>query len=187
MTREEYLRRVTLLRENMKARAVTYNWHDPETSFTEAVLSRGDRRIGPLLRDIWEQGGYLESWSEGFSMARWEQAAARTGVDLEFYANRAPGTGRGSALGQDRHGRPAGTSDSGARAVPARGFESGLPCSLHRLRRRRSAEGRALRWIGSGFCMNVPAERVELPPGYHAYPPAGPAPGVGAGAVQRGL
>ncbi len=89
VTREEYLRRVTLLRENMKARAVTYNWHDPETSFTEAVLSRGDRRIGPLLRDIWEQGGYLESWSEGFSMARWEQAAARTGVDLEFYANRA--------------------------------------------------------------------------------------------------
>ncbi|MBR3545002.1 MAG: TIGR03960 family B12-binding radical SAM protein, partial [Oscillospiraceae bacterium] len=30
VTREEYLRRVNLLRDNMKARAVTYNWHDAE-------------------------------------------------------------------------------------------------------------------------------------------------------------
>lgn len=88
VTREEYIRRVTLLRENMKAKAVTYNWHDPETSFTEAVLSRGDRRIGALLEAIWRRGGYLESWSEGFDLSRWEDSAAELGLDLSFYANR---------------------------------------------------------------------------------------------------
>ncbi len=41
MSGEEYLRRVALLRENMRAKAVVYNWHDAETSFVEAVLSRG--------------------------------------------------------------------------------------------------------------------------------------------------
>ncbi len=88
VSREEYLRRVTLLRENMKAKAVTYNWHDPETSFTEAVLSRGDRRIGALLEEIWRRGGYLESWSEGFALSRWSDSADKLGLDLPFYANR---------------------------------------------------------------------------------------------------
>ena len=85
---DEYLRRVTLLRENMKARAVTYNWHEADTSLTEAVLSRGDRRIGAMIEEIWRSGGFLESWSEGFSMDRWKTAADRTGIDMHFYANR---------------------------------------------------------------------------------------------------
>jgi len=88
VSREEYRRRVKLLADNMKARAVTYDWHDPETSLTEAVLSRGDRRVGALLEDIWAHGGYLESWSEGFSMDRWTDAAERCGIDMAFYANR---------------------------------------------------------------------------------------------------
>lgn len=74
VTREEYMRRVTLLRDNMKARAVTYNWHDADTSLTEAVLSRGDRRLGAMIENIWRQGGFLESWSEGFDLKRWERA-----------------------------------------------------------------------------------------------------------------
>ena len=89
VSREEYLRRVTLLRENMKARAVTYNWHEADTSFTEAVLSRGDRRIGDLIEAIWRRGGYLESWSEGFDISRWTESADELGMDLTFYANRA--------------------------------------------------------------------------------------------------
>ena len=88
VTREEYLRRVNLLRDNMKARAVTYNWHDADTSFTEAVLSRGDRRVGDLIEGIWRRGGYLESWSEGFDLSRWTESARELGMDLSFYANR---------------------------------------------------------------------------------------------------
>ena len=88
VTREEYLRRVNLLRDNMKARAVTYNWHDAETSFTEALLSRGDRRVGDLIEGIWRRGGYLESWSEGFDLSRWTESARELGMDLSFYANR---------------------------------------------------------------------------------------------------
>lgn len=88
VTREEYMRRVKLLRDTMKARSVTYNWHDDETSHTEAVLSRGDRRVGALLESIWRKGGYLESWSEGFSYSRWTEAAEECGLSLDFYANR---------------------------------------------------------------------------------------------------
>ena len=88
VTREEYMRRVTLLRDNMKARAVTYNWHDADTSLTEAVLSRGDRRLGAMIENIWRQGGFLESWSEGFDLKRWERAVEEEGISFPFYANR---------------------------------------------------------------------------------------------------
>ncbi|NLA86287.1 MAG: TIGR03960 family B12-binding radical SAM protein, partial [Clostridiales bacterium] len=49
ITPEEYQRRVNLLRCAIRAKAITYNWHAPETSLIEAVLSRGDRRIGGVL------------------------------------------------------------------------------------------------------------------------------------------
>ena len=88
VTREEYLRRVSILRSSIKNRAITYNWHDASTSLSEAVLSRGDRRIGALIENIWRQGGFLESWSEGFELSRWEKAADELGLSLPFYANR---------------------------------------------------------------------------------------------------
>lgn len=85
---EEYLRRVNLLRNNMVARNVTYNWHDAETSLIEAVLSRGDRRLGAVIEEVWRQGGRLDAWSDYFSYERWRKAFEKCGLDPAFYANR---------------------------------------------------------------------------------------------------
>lgn len=88
VTMDEYKRRVQLLRDNMKAKNVTYNWHDPETSYVEAVLSRGDRRISDVIETVWRNGGVLEAWSDYFSFERWMDACAACGVDPAFYACR---------------------------------------------------------------------------------------------------
>ena len=88
ITREEYERRVQLLRENMTTKTVTYNWHDGQTSFIEAVLARGDRRLGNVLETVWRKGGHLDAWEEYFSLERWQQAFAECGVDPAFYAYR---------------------------------------------------------------------------------------------------
>lgn len=85
---DEYRRRVRLLRDNMKAGAVTYHWHDPDTSYIEAVLSRGDRRIGEVIEAVWRDGGKMESWSENFSIERWLRAFEKCGIDPEFYTTR---------------------------------------------------------------------------------------------------
>ena len=50
---EEYKRRVNLLRESITAKNVSYNWHDPDTSFVEAALSRGDRKIADVIEAVW--------------------------------------------------------------------------------------------------------------------------------------
>ena len=88
ITREEYERRVQLLRENMTTKTVTYNWHDGQTSFIEAVLARGDRRLGNVLETVWRKGGHLDTWEEYFSLDRWLEAFDECGVDPAFYAYR---------------------------------------------------------------------------------------------------
>ena len=88
ITREEYERRVQLLRENMTTKTVTYNWHDGKTSFIEAVLARGDRRLGNVVEAVWRKGGHLDAWEEYFSLDRWLEAFDECGVDPAFYAYR---------------------------------------------------------------------------------------------------
>ena len=88
ITREEYERRVQLLRQAMTTKTVTYNWHDGQTSFIEAELARGDRRLGNVLEAVWRKGGHLDAWEEYFSLDRWREAFEECGVDPAFYAYR---------------------------------------------------------------------------------------------------
>jgi hypothetical protein len=88
ITREEYERRVKLLRDAINTKTVTYNWHDSATSVIEAVLARGDRRLGKVLETVWRKGATLDAWEEYFSFERWQEAFAECGVDPAFYANR---------------------------------------------------------------------------------------------------
>ena len=88
ITKAEYERRVKLLREAITAKAVTYNWHDSDTSFLEAVLARGDRRLGRVLELAFRKGAKLDAWTDYFDLSRWEEAFALCGLDPAFYANR---------------------------------------------------------------------------------------------------
>ena len=91
ISREEYERRVRLLREAITAKAVTYNWHDGDTSFLEAVLARGDRRLGRVLEGAFRRGARLDAWSDRFDLNRWLEAFDECGLDPAFYANRERG------------------------------------------------------------------------------------------------
>ena len=85
---EEYERRVALLRERMNTKTVTYNWHPSPTSFMEAVISRGDRRMCAVLETAHRMGAKLDAWEEYFSLERWLKAFEECGLDPHFYANR---------------------------------------------------------------------------------------------------
>jgi hypothetical protein len=56
------------------------------------MLSRGDRRLGPVLEEVWRKGGRLEAWTDYFSFDRWMAAMDRHGLDPAFYAERARST-----------------------------------------------------------------------------------------------
>ncbi|URN05806.1 TIGR03960 family B12-binding radical SAM protein [Actinomadura madurae] len=73
-------------------RAIGLRYHDGQPSIVEGLLSRGDRRVGKVIRAVWEDGGRFDGWSEHFSYERWtacaEKALAGEPVDLAWYTVR---------------------------------------------------------------------------------------------------
>ena len=87
-TREELRRKQRILLDTVKSKKITVKYHDSPTSFLEAALARGDRRLCPVVEYAWRLGSKLDGWNDFFSMERWEDAAEVCGVDFSFYANR---------------------------------------------------------------------------------------------------
>ena len=73
-------------------KSIGLRYHDGKPSIIEGLLSRGDRRVGAVIRTVWEQSGRFDGWSEHFSYDRWveatEKALAGTPVDLDWYTTR---------------------------------------------------------------------------------------------------
>ena len=88
ITIDEYLRRVGLLKNSLKSKSITYNWHSPEQGLIEAAIARGDRRLGKVIEAAWRHGSRLDSWSEHFYIENWRNAFDECGLDVGFYALR---------------------------------------------------------------------------------------------------
>ncbi len=88
ITPEEYTRRQRLLKDSMYSKSVEYNWHAPDLSRLEAVLARGDRRLGSVLEEAVRRGCRLDGWDEYFDYERWLSAFEACGVDPNFYTTR---------------------------------------------------------------------------------------------------
>ncbi|TDD83698.1 TIGR03960 family B12-binding radical SAM protein [Actinomadura darangshiensis] len=73
-------------------RAIGLRYHDGQPSIIEGLLSRGDRRVGKVIRAVWEDGGRFDGWSEHFSYERWTSCAGKAfagePVDVAWYTVR---------------------------------------------------------------------------------------------------
>ncbi|MBT2234022.1 TIGR03960 family B12-binding radical SAM protein [Nonomuraea sp. NEAU-A123] len=86
-------RRLKALRDSLRGdknygRAIGFRYHDGKPSIVEGLLSRGDRRVGAVIRAVWEGGGRFDGWSEHFSYERWMAAAEKSGIDVDWYTVR---------------------------------------------------------------------------------------------------
>jgi radical SAM family uncharacterized protein len=88
-TRDELSRKMAMLREDARqSKGVQLKWHDPQATVIEGLMSRGDRRVGAVIEDVWRHGGTFQEWSEYFSYDLWLEACARHGVDVDWYVYR---------------------------------------------------------------------------------------------------
>ncbi len=85
---EEYLRRAKLLKDNMPSKSIEYNYHAADLSRLEAVLARGDRRLGRVLEAVVERGARLDAWDEYFDYPLWLETFRDCGIDPNFYTVR---------------------------------------------------------------------------------------------------
>ena len=73
---------------SVKSKKISVSYHDADVSFIEAILAKGDRRMGPVILSAWKKGSKLDGWYEYFDPQRWYDAMAECGLDPAFYANR---------------------------------------------------------------------------------------------------
>ena len=85
---EEYLRRVHLLKDAIRSKSIDYRYHEADLSRLEAVLARGDRRLGAVLEQAVENGARLDGWDEYFDYDAWLRAFDACGVDPADYCRR---------------------------------------------------------------------------------------------------
>lgn len=71
---------------------IRYEHHEAQICRIEAVLARGDRRIGRALELAQKKGFRFDAWSEHFDYDRWISVFREAGIDPDFYACRRWGT-----------------------------------------------------------------------------------------------
>ncbi len=88
-TLPEFRRKINLLKDAARtSKGVDLKWHDPRASLIEGLMSRGDRRVGVVIEEVWRRGGTFQEWSEHFDVNLWTDAAAAHGIDLDWYIHR---------------------------------------------------------------------------------------------------
>lgn len=85
---DEVKNKISNLRDNIKSKAINYNWHESPLSYMEAVFARGDRRLCDVLVKAFEKGARFDGWNEYFNFELWQEAFKECNVDGEFYAYR---------------------------------------------------------------------------------------------------
>lgn len=85
---EEIERKQQYLKSCITDRHIRYNYHDAKTSYLEAVLARGDRKLSKVIYDAWKKGAEYDSWTEFFDFDRWMEAFRDCGIDPDMYACR---------------------------------------------------------------------------------------------------
>jgi len=85
---EETLRvRHDIIKKGLGKRA-KISYTDTRVSLLEAVMSRGDRRLGRVIYRAWQEGAAFDGWSECFNWDRWQRAFVAEDLDPDFYARR---------------------------------------------------------------------------------------------------
>ena len=77
--------KIDRLRARLVRRNVRLKWENPESSFVQAFLARGDERVGPVVERVYRQGGLFQEWTEQFRLDRWLDACQAEGVDPAGY------------------------------------------------------------------------------------------------------
>ncbi|NLE45395.1 MAG: TIGR03960 family B12-binding radical SAM protein [Chloroflexi bacterium] len=78
-----------LLRRRLQGiRGIKLDYSDHEATVLEAVLARGDRRLGAVVERAWRLGARFDAWDEHLNLGAWMRAFGESGRTPEFYTDR---------------------------------------------------------------------------------------------------
>jgi radical SAM family uncharacterized protein len=85
---ETLQRRHRILKQGLRDRNIRFSYHDQRGTLLEAVLARGDRRLGPVIERAWRGGARFDAWTEQFRWDAWAAAFHAAGIDPDVEARR---------------------------------------------------------------------------------------------------
>ncbi|MDD7363683.1 MAG: TIGR03960 family B12-binding radical SAM protein [Peptoniphilus sp.] len=85
---EMFFEKINALKRAIRDPKVKFQYHEPYISRLEAILARGDRRVGELILRAYKNGQRFDGWSEYFDYDVWVKSMEEAGIDGDFYANR---------------------------------------------------------------------------------------------------
>lgn len=85
---QEFMRKQRFLKEQIRDKAIVYNYHESRVSILEGVLARGDRRLSALIYAAWKNGAKFDGWSDLFKEEYWQNAFLETGINPGDYNER---------------------------------------------------------------------------------------------------
>ena len=89
--RQNVDQKLRLLKRQMRRGGMHLRWNNYDDSEFEGWLSRGDRRLGRVIRRAWELGCKFDAWQDQHQHDAWLQAFDESGIDPDFYNYRERG------------------------------------------------------------------------------------------------
>lgn len=90
--KDEYSRRAHIVKsellEQLNKKSLHYQWHPTDVTVLEGIFARGDRKVGEVILEAYNNGAIFDAWSEYFDFSIWQKAFETCDVDPDFYVMR---------------------------------------------------------------------------------------------------
>lgn len=80
---EEFYEKIYALKNIIKDPKIKYQYHDPELSFMEGIIGRGNRKVSKIIYRAWKNGAIFDGWSDFFDYDIWKEAIEIEGFKIE--------------------------------------------------------------------------------------------------------
>ncbi|MDD5724476.1 MAG: TIGR03936 family radical SAM-associated protein, partial [Syntrophales bacterium] len=85
ITIDETREKQEFFKKHIRHKNLKLKWHDPEMSFLEGLLARGDERTSDILARVFHAGCRFDGWSDQFRFDPWRQAIEETEINVAGY------------------------------------------------------------------------------------------------------
>jgi len=82
---EETIRRQNYIRRYFQKGRARVKFHNPQATFLEGVLARGDERLSEVVERAFNKGARFDGWNEHLKCGIWMEAFQEAGIDPERY------------------------------------------------------------------------------------------------------
>ncbi len=83
--RDEIERRQSLLAKHLRGPGLEFRYHDSRQTYLEAILSRGDRRLGRVVYHAYRRGARFDSWPDMLDLDLWLSCMKEASLEPGFY------------------------------------------------------------------------------------------------------